>query len=114
VLACLCGLVAAEDKAVGYAKIFKWIKDDGTTEYGSEEFENHKEERAFLKEKQLSILADYNDKLKASKSKDNKGDVTKPVKKPSYRLESNKYKLDKAGLAKLNKALDEQEKKASK
>ena len=86
-----------------YAKIYKLIFVDGTTEYGSEEFKDTAAEKKFLAEKKAALEKEYKVSMEEYKaayseySKSKEKDKVRPAKvyKPSYRLESRKYYSDK-------------------
>ena len=86
-----------------YAKIYKLVYVDGTTEYGSEEFKNTAEEKKFLDKKDEELDKEYKismeeyKKAYAEYNKSKEKDKVRPAKvyKPSFRLEGRKYVSDK-------------------
>ena len=95
--------LSAAKKGSSYAKIYKLIFVDGTTEYGNEEFKDTAAEKKFIAKKKEELEKEYKismEEYKAAYAEYNKSkekDKVRPAKvyKPSYRLESRKYASDK-------------------
>ena len=95
--------LSAAKKGSSYAKIFKLIYVDGTTEYGTEEFKDTSAEKSFLTKKKEELEKEYKISMEEYKaayaeySKSKEKDKTPPARvyKPSFRLESRKYVSDK-------------------
>ncbi len=95
--------LCAAKKGTSYAKIYKLIYVDGTTEYGSQEFKDTAAEKKFVDQKEEELEKEYKasmEEYKAAYAEYNKSkekDKVRPAKvyKPSFKLESRKYVSDK-------------------